>query len=46
MLQIDTVDSVNGTPARSAARAACTSARWANMPPSPTGARITGIFSA
>src|SRR5947208_717613 len=36
---------MNGTPARSAARAAWTSARAAIMPPSPTGARITGIFS-
>jgi hypothetical protein len=45
MLQIETVDSTNGIPARSAARAACTSARGANMPPSPTGARITGNAS-
>ena len=45
MPQIDTVDSTNGTPAASAARAACTSARGAIMPPSPTGARITGSAS-
>ena len=43
MLQIDTVDSQNGTPKRSAARAAWTSARRANMPARPTGARSTGM---
>ncbi len=31
-LQIETVDSTNGTPGASAARAACTSARGANIP--------------
>ena len=36
---------MKGTPAASAARAACTSARGANIPPRPTGARITGNFS-
>src|SRR3954470_19184641 len=39
MLQIDTVDSTKATPAASAARAACTSARVAILPPRPTGAR-------
>ena len=45
MLQIETVDSTNGTPAASAARAACTSARGANIPASPTGASTTGSAS-
>ena len=45
MLQIETVDSTNGTPASPAARAARTSARRANIPPAPTGARITGMAS-
>ena len=44
--QIDRVDSQNVTPARSAARAAWTSARWANIPPKPTGARMIGIASS
>ncbi len=42
-VQIDTVDSQNGTPAAAAARAASTSARGANMPQRPTGPRITGM---
>ena len=37
-----TVDSVNGTPAASAARTACTSPRRATMPASPTGASASG----
>ena len=45
MLQIDTVDSMNGTPADCAARAACTSARCASMPASPTGASTIGSAS-
>ena len=43
--QIETVDSTNGIPAAAAARAACTSARAANIPHRPTGPRITGIAS-
>ncbi len=40
---MDTVDSQNATRAVWAALAAATSARWANIPARPTGARITGI---
>ena len=43
--QIDTVDSQKATPIASAARAAWTSARRANIPPSPTGASTTGSAS-
>ena len=39
------VDRQKGTPAASAARAACTSPRRANMPEKPTGPQITGIDS-
>ena len=45
MEQMDTVDSQKGTPTASAARAAWTSARRANMPHSPTGARMTGMVN-
>ena len=38
-----TVDNVNGTPARPAARMPCTSPRRANIPAMPTGASASGI---
>ncbi len=41
--QIESVDSQKVIPARSAARAASTSARGANMPANPTGASTSGI---
>ena len=43
---MDTVDSQKVIPADSAARAAWTSARVANMPARPTGPRTTGIASS
>ncbi len=42
MLQIETVDSTKGTRIASAAQAACTSARGASIPASPTGASTIG----
>ena len=43
MEQIETVDSVNGTPALHAASAACASPRRAHMPEMPIGPSATGI---
>jgi hypothetical protein len=42
MLQMETVERQNGTLARSAARAACTSPRRASMPEMPIGPKPNG----